>query len=422
MRSLVWLLFAIASLFGQQPNEAHVSFLGKDIIYLYGNHEDASEPAPLLVFLRGDVGADLGAAKKFWEYWRPFAAERGWRLIVPWTKSAAPAWTDTGVEALEAIVQDAQKRFPADANRLYLAGYGDGASEVFYILSRKPDLWAAGLAIEGSPKIAIDTNRLYGVNTSLAPLLWALRPAEQEAMDPYRQKLNIQGYNVTVQATAQFTVKEAFDWLSKHTRQTFPSKVDCETGSALFGRCYWVEMVKFDPSLRNDALGSTRVQPGAGAFLDLGGFGFSPTDSGPGILVGWLPDDYRGPLKIGDRVVSVGGRTIRDAQDYLQRMDQVAEEKAVGILLERGGKRQRLETRIVLPKRDEIITARVQAQFLPEFDEVQVLSRGVAQMRLQIPPQWTPCKLTWNGTDVRHLRDAGCVILTAGASSQPCGP
>jgi len=146
-----------------------------------------------------------------------------------------------------------------------------------------------------------------------------------------------------------------FDWLAKHQRALFPSTVDCETGSPAFARCYWIEMTKFDPKKRNDVLKSTRAMPGSGASLALGPFGYDPQAAGPGALVGWLPDDYKGPLKLNDRIVSVAGKELRDGREYARQMDELTDDKPVSVLIQRGKERLRLETKILLPKREELI-------------------------------------------------------------------
>src|SRR5262249_52616346 len=150
-----------------------------------------------------------------------------------------------------------------------------------------------------------------------------------------------------------------FGWLGKHVRDEHPIKVDCETGTANFGNCYWVEMIAFDPGERNDVLNSTRLKAGSGAQLAAGPFGFVASQPGPGVLVAQLPKDYQGPLKVNDRIVAIGGKALLDAEAYVQLMDQTVEEKPVVIMVQRGQNRIRLETSIVLPKREEMMTARV---------------------------------------------------------------
>ena len=53
---------------------------------------------------------------------------------------------------------------------------------MFYTISRMPDLWAAGIAIEGSPQPAIDTDRLFAANFNNAPVLWASKGEGDEAL------------------------------------------------------------------------------------------------------------------------------------------------------------------------------------------------------------------------------------------------
>jgi hypothetical protein len=170
-------------------------------------------------------------------------------------------------------------------------------------------------------------------------------------------------------------------------------------------------MTKFDGAERNDVLSSTRVQAGTGASLDLGGFGFNPQAEGPGVLVTWLPEHYSGPLKLNDRIVSIGGAKLRDAREYVDLMDKTGEEKPVAVMVERGKDRMRLETRIVLPRRPSSITARVQGQRLVDLKEVQIVSRAVTQMRVTLPAEWLPAVINWNGSEVVKADASGCWLL-----------
>jgi hypothetical protein len=171
-------------------------------------------------------------------------------------------------------------------------------------------------------------------------------------------------------------------------------------------------MGKFDASERNDVLPSTRVAGGSGAALDLGAFGYNATDAGPGVLVSHLPEKYSGPLKMGDRLVALDGKPIQDARQFAETMEQIVEEKPVVALVQRGKERIRVDTRIVLPKRDSAVTARVQAQYSPAEKEIQIVSRTVTEMRVTVPPAWTPATLYWNGLSLQDLKTPGCYALT----------
>jgi len=344
-------------------------------------------PAPLAVVLGGEAKVLEEAAR-----------QAGWSVLpVP---EAGPS--DATAKALRAAVK---------GGPTYLVGAGASAAAVFYLAARVPDLWAAALAVEGSPRVAIDTNRLFAGNTELVPVLWVTSSKEPPAMP---------GYNLERRAPNEITVGQALEWLAGHRRDEYPAKVDCETGNVELAQCYWVEMTKLDFARRNDVLGTTRVKPGSGASLALGEFGFSLSAPGPGVLVSWLPENYRGPLKLGDRIVAVGGKQMADGRAYLEYMDSVNEGKPVVVTVQRGKERQRVETRIVLPKREEALTARVRAEFFSDTREVLIISRGVAELRLRLPRYWVPCPINWNGTAAGTADGPGCWAVTEGGQARRC--
>jgi hypothetical protein len=101
----------------------------------------------------------------------------------------------------------------------------------------------------------------------------------------------------------------------------------------------------------------------------------------------------------------------------------MTEEKGVAVLVQRGKERLRLETRIVLPKREEVLTARVQAEYLADQKDLLVITRGVGELRLDLPEDWLPTHVNWNGIDMGSADKPGCWLLGAGtAAARPCGP
>ena len=127
-------LALLAAALGAQ--EATFSVGGGELRYLY--QAAAVAEAPLLVVLPGDI--DETGLRKLFAQWRPLAASRGWSCVMPFVAGVS----DQAVKAVELTLADAKKRIPGvDPTRVYLAGPGASAAEVFYLLSRAPDLWAA---------------------------------------------------------------------------------------------------------------------------------------------------------------------------------------------------------------------------------------------------------------------------------------
>ncbi len=366
----------------------------------------------VLVVLGGAPNEAAETARR----WSGVASARGWRVqAVPLGQNLAP--NDAMVKAVEAALAP---QAPAP-ERTYLIGEGAAASAVFYLASRRPDLWAAAAAIGGSPRAAIETNRLFAANTLLTPVLW-IPPRGDPTAESFGARLREAGYNLAAPPKAELTVAEVLDWLEAQRRDRHPLKVDCETGHPEFAGCYWVAIRQMDFTRRNDVLGSSRVSPGSGAFLALGPFGFDPSAPGPGVLVTWLPEGYRGPLQVGDRIVALGGKEIQDARAYISMMEQQAEARNTAVILVREGRRRRVETRIVLPKREELVTARVQAEFLPQEREILVVSRGAAALELRLPESWTPARVNWNGEEAGTVTGGGCWELKEANPVRRCAP
>ena len=343
--------------------------------------------------------------------WQEWTRELGWRVIAPGVpQGTAPNPNiDARVQALAAAVEAAIQNGSVDPARVYLAGRGDAAAAVFYTISRIPDLWAAGVALGGSPKAALDTNRIFAANFTRVPVLWVTG----EEAKPMVEKLAASKFNLEWKPVAGGAkAAGVIQWLGQHKRDAFPLEIDCETNTPAFARCYWIQMTKFDAGERNDVLASTRIPGGAGAALDLGDFGFKTDEPGPGVLVTSLPEKYSGPLKTGDRLVALDGRPIENARQYADTMDKATDEKPATVTVQRGKERIRVETRIILPRRESGVSARVQAQYLPAEKEIQIVSRTVTEMRVTLPPEWVPGTLSWNGLALENLKEAGCWMLS----------
>lgn len=421
MRTLV--LFGCVSLaaWAQQTaggmGQGKFTVSGGELPYLYSMEPAPPAAAPLLVVLpeAPPEGKQPGMAE--WERWSGEAKARGWRLFIPLINASS----DPGLQVLEAMIQGFSKAMPADPERVYAAGTGLNVPAILYAVSRMPHLFTAAALLDGSPKPAMDSDRLYAGNTQLVPVFWSVAEAARPAIEPLRQKLVAAGLNLQFQTGAGPAA--AAEFLGKQRRDAFPAKIDCETGSTAFGRCYWLEVVKFDAGRRNDALRSTRVAADLRASLDLGGFGFKTETPGPGVVVEWLPDGYKGPLQLKDRIFSISGKPVHDAKHYVELMGEEKQERPAAILVERGKERMRLQTRVLMPKREEVLTARVQAEYQQQAKEIVLVSRGVVEIRLTVPQAWVPAAINWNGQAMTSAAAEGCYQMTEGqpGSVRRCG-
>src|ERR1039457_130518 len=215
--------------------------------------------------------------------WQTWTKSVGWQVIT--AAGASDTDIDARARALAAAVAEAVKNGSVDPTRAYLAGRNEAAAAVFYTIARIPDRWAAGVALGGSPKAALESNRVFSANFTDAPVLWASSGPDDEAL---AQKLKTAGLNLEWRSATGLTNGAILQWLSTHTRDEFPLNIDCETNSPAFASCYLIQMTRFDAGERNDVLPLSVVAGESAAALDLGGFGYHVTDPGPGVPVVFL--------------------------------------------------------------------------------------------------------------------------------------
>ena len=349
--------------------------------------------------------------------WQSLIEGSGWQIV---TAEANPdANIDKRIQALALKVAEAVKAGTADASRIYLAGRGDAAPFVFYAISRMPDRWTAGVALGGSPKGAIDTNRIFAINFTNTPVLWASGGANDS---DYANRLKLAGLNVEWRASSGLNNHAVLEWMAAHVRTENPLLVDCETNSPTFASCYWVQPTKFDPAERNDVVPMTLIPGDSGTLLDLGGFGYRADDAGPGVKVAFLPEKYSGPLKVGDTLEALDGKPIDNARQLMQVLEKTDATRNAVVMVRRGKDRIRVETRIIVPRREAVVTARVKAEYMPEYHQIVLISRAVTEMRVTIPEAWIPGDLLWNGLTLENVKTPGCYLLKLEKELLHAGP
>jgi len=336
--------------------EAKLSAMGKEFSYRYTS---APPNAPVAVILDGKP-----------DRW-PVPAD--WMKLVP----QVDALSDVGVKMVEVMLADAAKRSNVNFNRIYLLG------EVQYVMfatSRTPDLWAAAASVGGDPKLAAATNRVFTANSQLIPKLEAK------------------------------TEQEAIDFVVKQEQLPMPPKIDCETGNQGFTRCYYLQITKFDTNMINQALGTTRISSGPQVYLALGNIQYTSD------LEITAPV---GPLKTGDRILQINGKDVNTSGEYELLLAKQNEDRDVTLTIQRGKQRQRIETKAKIAKREEPLSARIQAEYSVENKELLVISRAVGEFVVQLPRPWTGATINWNGIEMNKNTASGCWLVSM-AGIKPC--
>ncbi len=395
--------------------------VGSSEAYYFFPSADNNAPRPVLVVVPAAVDPQRGAALSAWRQMQAGVEQKGWRLLIP-SSPKLPLWSDWGALAVREIIDQESDTGAIDRSRVYLLALGSATPAAFSLVSRLPDMWAAAIAVEGDPRPAIDNARLFAANAAGIPFLWVANEQTQQTQQSLIEKLRQASFPVDITKAENLNLGQVIATFENRQRPEAPETVDFETDSLQFSRCYWVEITALDAGLRNDVLGESRVKPGSGAALSIGPFGYNLAEPGPGVEVSWLPPDYKGPLKLQDRIVAIRGKEVADPPAYQKMMDAEDEPADAAVTVERGGRRIRLENRILLPNRVIPPTARVKAERTSKPPGIQIVSRGVSGLRLHIPKDWIPAAVNWNGLDQGTLKAAGCweMALVEDRAAVPC--
>ena len=284
---------------------------------------DPSVPSPLLVVLHGGVGTaeihddPLGSVSE--DELGALALERGWISVFPFGQAGATWFDEVGMTNINSLVRTVKRELNIDDDRVWMAGFSDGASAGFAHAMLKPCDYAAFVALNGHMGVAsLDGDfPTYAPSMSATPI-FATTTFDDGLYPSHKMRRSIE---MAREAGADIYYREFpgghdFDdvkdelpaiarFLERHLRDPFPSRVVWEAGSTDFGECRWfaIDRITTDEAApwhedHNVALTDDRVT-----------IGFQPDYEfeGPGILVGILSDgDYPARnigLKAGDVIV-----------------------------------------------------------------------------------------------------------------------
>jgi predicted esterase len=147
------------------------------LYYLYiPKNYDYRKKTPLLVYLHGGVSrkeliTDFGESIKE----NPFvkiAEQQGYILLFPLGQSGATWWDSVGMANVLQQVRATKQQYNIDDDRVFMAGFSDGASGSFLFAMTYPSYFAGFLPLNGHPGVGSEAGEIqtYFVNLFNRPL------------------------------------------------------------------------------------------------------------------------------------------------------------------------------------------------------------------------------------------------------------
>lgn len=309
------------------------------VLYIPDNYWQ-KRATPLLVVLHGGVSRitlhedPLDWAKN--SEWLRLAKNNGWFALFPFGQAEATWWDEVGMTNIRRQMQLIKHNFNIDDDRVFLAGFSDGASAGFLHAMVKPDDFASVVALNGhmgvgsldgnmptyatnlknTPVYAVTTDNdgLYPTNAMASTIAMAINSGAEIF---YRQ---LSGEHSFSYAATELPVIS--DFLQNHSRCKFPPHLFWESGSSQFGRCRYLEIIE----VAAEPAAAWHKDVNLEMISDRVSVGFMPLRIRGGVGVGKVMENtyaMKVGLKEGDVITEAAGMPVRHSVDLDQAKSTV---------------------------------------------------------------------------------------------------
>ncbi len=328
-----------------------------------------SRPTPLLVVLHGGVSWEdvTTATLQAWVETDPLARlgrERGWLLLYPFGQDGAAWWDEIGQDAVLRQLHEVKRLANVDDDRVWLAGFSDGAGGALALAMLHPGEFAAVVACNGHPALAHLDGHLPLRLPMLAntPCLLVSTDDDEffpvEKMRPLVEMAARAGGDLTWRETAgrhrfpegAADQRRLVEFLERHPRDPIPPRLVCEAEHPTWGRCHWL------------AIDEITAAPAAPWAED-----FNPVTRQEAVNFHFIADErFRGPgvraqrvfpdslcahlgLQKGDVLIKLAGREIRTRDDLAAAKATLRAGADLELTVRRAGKNLPLRGRLPDP-------------------------------------------------------------------------
>lgn len=332
---------------------------------------DPGVPTPLLLYLHGGVGRKnivsdpVGYASK--NPFLPTAGELGWLVLFPFGQHGATWFDNVGIQNVLNQIRIVKHRYNVDDDRVWMAGFSDGASASFSFCMLHPSDFSSFVALNGSMGVGNQDEGLptYASNLSAAPVyvvntdLDELYPASE-----MRKTIEMaRGAGAQVFYKEYFGIKHSLDYIEKelpriarflhrHPRDPFRPDITWKASDPAYGQNRWFrigQVAKGEPAPWHRDANITLTDRTV-----LFGFMIDYSYKGDGLAVERLVDGDTPArligLAAGDVIVECNEMRIRNDDDFETFRMSVQRGDSVRMVVLRDGKQVILSADLPEPK------------------------------------------------------------------------
>lgn len=375
------------------------------VLYIPESYDPAI-PSPLMVVLHGGVSRagifedPMGYAGE--SNFSRLGVENGWLMIYPFGQSGATWWDEVGMGNIDARVREVKREFNVDDDRVYMAGFSDGASACMLYAMAVPNDYAAFIGLNGHIGVGSLDGGIQTYPRNMANSYLYTTTTDNDVLYPtHKMSATIEmaieaGANVEyrkLEGEHRFDFADTelpliVEYLRAHPRDPNPARVVCEAADPAFGQMRWLVIDEvangeqghddFNYKLLNDRV----------TF----GFVYDEGYAGEGVLIDTVieesPAEEAG-LSPGDVLIRGNDAEILSADDiYLWKEDMALGDEFEMTVL-RDGVELTLKGRIPEPEEYDVFTYETPsalAEAVIDGNAVEVTASGVKAFRILVLP------------------------------------
>jgi pimeloyl-ACP methyl ester carboxylesterase len=220
-------------------------------------HESRTDPVTQLDWWAGPFSSETGER-------RGHASRNGFIVVAPiWSRAGQVVYEYTPQEHQRVLValRDAMRRSSIDADRVFIAGHGEGGTAAWDIALAHPDLWAGMISISGSPGKTVPH---YELNARYVPLYMVMGEIDKSKADgaiiddymSFNHDAMVVMYRGNGRSYFYDEIPRLFEWMNlpAHRRRDPPLEIETATirdGDNFF---WWLELGQLKPGVAVDPI------------------------------------------------------------------------------------------------------------------------------------------------------------------------
>jgi pimeloyl-ACP methyl ester carboxylesterase len=192
------------------------------------------------------------------------ASRNGFIVVAPlWSRPGQVLYEYTPQEHQRVLValRDAMRRSSIDADRIFVAGHGEGATAAWDIALAHPDMWAGMISISGSPSKTVPH---YEPNSRYLPMYMVMGELDKSKADgaiiddymSFNHNAMVVMYRGNGRSYFYDEIPRLFEWmqLPAHRRREIPTEIETASMRAGDQFFWWLELGDLKPGVAIDPI------------------------------------------------------------------------------------------------------------------------------------------------------------------------